>query len=149
MHVIDSIKDERIVRARALGTRAGRRAAGRCVIEGAGLIGQVLAAGADLEYVLHAEAETDLCAELRDAKVPVYAVREGLLRKITGSAKPVEWLAVAMLPAEVEPGEQYGDFVVVCDKVVDPGNLGTIVRTARALGVRDVVLTDESTDLGS
>ncbi|MFC9769733.1 TrmH family RNA methyltransferase, partial [Rhodococcus jostii] len=32
---------------------------------------------------------------------------------------------------------------------VDPGNLGTIVRTARALGVRDVVLTDESTDLGS
>jgi TrmH family RNA methyltransferase len=149
MHTIDSIKDERLAAARALGTRAGRLAAGRCLVEGASLIRQMLAAGASLDYVLHAEGETDLCAELLTAGVAVHAVRDGLLRKITGSAKPVSWLAVAMLPAEVGPHEPYGDFVVACDKVADPGNLGTIVRTARALGVQDVVLTDESTDLGS
>jgi RNA methyltransferase, TrmH family len=149
MHIIDSIKDKDIAAARALGTRAGRLAAGRCLVEGASLIRQVLAAGASLDYVLHAERETDLRADLLSAGVPVHAAREGLLRKVAGSAKPVSWLAVAVLPPEVGPGDPYGDFAVVCDKVADPGNLGTIVRTALALGVRDIVLTDESTDLGS
>jgi TrmH family RNA methyltransferase len=76
-------------------------------------------------------------------------VREGLLRKVTGTARPPGWLAVAVLPGETGHGEPYGDFAVVCESVADPGNLGTIVRTARALGVRDVVLTDEQTDLSS
>jgi TrmH family RNA methyltransferase len=149
MHTIDSIKDERVAAARALGTRAGRLSAGRCLVEGASLIRQMLAAGASLDYVLHAEGETDLRAELLAAGVPAHAAREGVLRKVTGSAKPVSWLAVAVLPPEVGSLEPYGDFAVVCDKVADPGNLGTIVRTARALGVRDIVLTDELTDLGS
>jgi TrmH family RNA methyltransferase len=144
--VIESIKDERIVVARALGTRAGRLAAGRCLVEGRSLIRQVLAAGAAVDYVLCAGEDP---AELLAAGVAVYRVREGLLRKVIGGAKPVSWLAVAELPAEVGPGEPYGDFTVVCDRVTDPGNLGTIVRTARALGVRDVVLTDTETDLGS
>lgn len=149
MHIIDSIKDERVARARALSTRAGRVASGRCLIEGAGLIKQVLDAGGGVDYVLHAEGDTGPRAELLDAGVPVHAVRDGLLRKVTGSARPVGWLAVASLPPEAGDGDPYGDFAVVCDKVADPGNLGTIVRTARALGVRDIVLTDESTDLGS
>lgn len=38
---------------------------------------------------------------------------------------------------------------MVCENVVDPGNLGTIVRTARALGVSDLVLTDPVTDLST
>jgi TrmH family RNA methyltransferase len=148
---IDSIKDERIVAARTLATRTGRTAAGRCLVEGAGLIAQILAAGGRLRYVLRAADAADprLTGELSAAGVPEYGVRAGLLRKVTGSAKPVDWLAVAELPAEQAPDAPYGDFVVVCEQVADPGNLGTIVRTARALGVRDVVLTDHDTDLGS
>lgn len=151
MELIDSIKDARIVTARALATRSGRMAAGRCLIEGAGLIRQVVAAGASVEYVLRS-AEVDdpvLPEDLRGAGVDVYAVREGLLRKVTGGVKPVAWLAVAVLPAETSAGDPYGDFAVVCEQVADPGNLGTIVRTARALGVRDIVLTDNTTDLST
>ncbi|SLE08569.1 Uncharacterised protein [Mycobacteroides abscessus subsp. massiliense] len=43
--MIESIKDERIAAARVLGSRAGRLAAGRCLVEGLSLIGQVLSAG--------------------------------------------------------------------------------------------------------
>jgi TrmH family RNA methyltransferase len=148
---IDSIKDERVAAARALATRSGRRSAGRCLIEGAALIRQAVAAGADLAFVLHAAGADDagLRADLAGAGVAAHAVRDGLLRKITGGARPVDWLAVAALPAEAAPGEPYGDFAVVCERVADPGNLGTIMRTARALGVRDIVLTDEDTDPSS
>ncbi|WP_328603541.1 hypothetical protein OG943_26055 [Amycolatopsis sp. NBC_00345] len=145
MEVIDSIKDPRISAARALGTRPGRLAAGRCLVEGIGLIRQALAAGAEVDYVLRSAT----AAEAALPGVTVHVVRDGLLRKVTGSAKPVDWLAVAVLPAETGPAEPYGDFAVVCEQVADPGNLGTIVRTARALGVRDVVVTDPATDLSS
>ncbi|GAA0590803.1 hypothetical protein GCM10010174_02300 [Kutzneria viridogrisea] len=144
--MIESIKDELIAAARALTTRAGRLAAGRCLVEGPSLIRQVLAAGAEVDHVLCAEPPP---ADLLAAGVAAHQVRDGLLRKVTGSAKPVSWLAVVRLPVELGADEPYGDFAVVCDRVADPGNLGTIVRTARALGVRDVVLTDDETDLGS
>ncbi|MFG2832251.1 TrmH family RNA methyltransferase [Streptomyces sp. NPDC048434] len=151
MELIDSIKDVRIAAARTLATRSGRIAAGRCLIEGPGLIRQLLAAGTAPEYVLRSAGADDpaLHAELTAAEVRVHAVRDGLLRKVTGGGKPVDWLAVAALPAETPVADAYGDFAVVCEQVADPGNLGTIVRTARALGVRDIVLTDETTDLSS
>lgn len=151
MEVIDSIKDPRIAGARALATRPGRIAARRCLIEGVGLIGQVVAAGARLDYVLCSVGAGDpvLRADLTDAGVPVHAVREGLLRKVIGGTKPVDWLAIAVLPAETAADVPYGDFAVICEQIANPGNLGTIVRTACALGVRDIVLTDETTDLSS
>ncbi|MFI1199910.1 hypothetical protein ACH4VR_10695 [Streptomyces sp. NPDC020883] len=43
--------------------------------------------------------------ELNDAQVPVPPVRAGLLRKITGAAKPVDWLAVAHLPAPAQASD--------------------------------------------
>ena len=36
-----------------------------------------------------------------------------------------------------------GDFYLLCDKVQDPGNLGTIIRTAHAAGVNAIILTKE------
>ncbi len=149
MERIDSIKDARIGAARALTTRSGRLAAGRCLIEGAGLIRQVVAAGFPVDFVLCASENPEMSAELAAAGVVVFAVREGLLRQVVGGAKPVDWLAVVPLPGEASAAVSWGEFAVVCEQVADPGNLGTIVRTARALGVSDVVLTDDVTDLSS
>ncbi|QRX95404.1 hypothetical protein [Streptomyces noursei] len=56
--------------------------------------------------------DPSLHEELRDARVPVHAVRAGLLRKITGGAKPVDWLAIAHLPAPLQRTDPYGDFAV-------------------------------------
>ncbi|MFH8404389.1 TrmH family RNA methyltransferase [Streptomyces sp. NPDC018019] len=150
-YIIDSIKDPRIAEARTLLTRAGRLAAGLCLLEGASLIGQALAGGARLRYVLRAAdaSESGLEAGLAAAGVPVHPVRSGLLPKAVGGSKPVSWVALAELPAEVAPDGEWSDFALVCEGIADPGNLGTLVRSAQALGVRDVVLTDEQTDLGS
>ncbi|MGV4924091.1 hypothetical protein K2224_27215 [Streptomyces sp. BHT-5-2] len=148
---IQSIKDPRIAEARTLLTRAGRLAAGRCLLEGASLIQQALVGGARLRYVMRAIDATDpeLESALATASVPVHEVRNGLLPKAVGGSKPVSWVALADLPAEVAADSECSDFALVCEGIADPGNLGTLVRSARALGVRDVVLTDDQTDLGS
>ncbi|MFF2813233.1 TrmH family RNA methyltransferase [Streptomyces sp. NPDC058000] len=152
--VVTSVKDPRVAQARALQTRTQRIAAGLCVLEGCSLIEQVRAAGARLDVVLRAQgadtAEDDeLAARLHRAAVAVHRVRDGVLRQVAGASRTVSWLAVAPLPAAVDPHLPWGEFALVCDGVADPGNLGTIVRSARALGVDDVVLTDLDTDLSS
>lgn len=139
--VITSLKDEPLAVIRALDGRTGRAAAGACVLEGAALIQQALAAGAPLRFIVRSDEAADI---LGVQEVPVYQARGSLLRQAVRLARPVEWVAVAGLPPE---GGDYGDFAVVLDGVRDPGNLGTIVRTAVALGVGDIVCTDAETDL--
>src|ERR1700727_255572 len=114
MGLIDSIKDDRISMARALATRAGRVSVGRCLIMGASLIGQVAealhetgrrsTAGARLDYVLCPQGadESELAGRRAAAGVAVHPVRDGLLRKITGPARPAGWVAVALLPPETD-----------------------------------------------
>ena len=40
-----------------------------------------------------------------------------------------------------------GDFYLLCDKVQDPGNLGTIIRTAHAAGASGIILTKGTVDI--
>lgn len=152
--VVASVKDGRVAVVRELGTRARRTAAGRCLLESRALVEQVLDAGFPLSSVLWAQGADDaadhaFAARLAAAGVPVHRVRDNVLRQAAGMARAVPWLAVAVLPAETGPDAPWGRFALVLDGVADPGNLGTLVRTARALGVDDVVLTDDATDLGS
>lgn len=145
--VVSSIKDERVAAVRALSSRAGRLDAGRCVLEGRSLIEQAAQAGASLDMVLCAESESDPPGEL--SGVSVVRVRDGVLRQLAGVTRPVRWLASAALPEEVSADAAWGEMAVVCDGVADPGNVGTLVRTACGLGVEDLVLTDDTTDLTS
>lgn len=147
---ITSIKDEHIVLSRALATRTGRQEHGRCLLEGPALIEQAVEAGATVEFALHAEGQPDGLSETLLAHgVRVLQARESLLRQAIRSQRTVAWLAVAVLPASGEQTAGYGDFAVVLDNVLDPGNLGSIVRTACGLGAPDVVCTDPDTDLTS
>lgn len=115
------------------------------------MIGQALDGGVRLAYVLCTETARDeqLQARLRHAGVVVYPVRPGVLRKAVGGSRPIDWLAIATLPHSVTDDTPYGDFALVCEDIHDPGNLGTMIRTGRALGVSDLVLVGPDADMGS
>ncbi|MGB9281353.1 MAG: TrmH family RNA methyltransferase [Pseudonocardiaceae bacterium] len=152
--IVTSLKDERVATVRTLTTRSGRSAAGLCVVEGRTLIEQVFAAGFVPVVVLRAEGagtpeDDGLAAGLSRAGVSVCWVRDGVLRKVAGLSRPVAWWAGVRLPGETNPAAPWGEFAVVFEGVADPGNLGTLLRSARALGVEGVVLTDPHTDLWS
>jgi TrmH family RNA methyltransferase len=152
--VVDSIKDPRVAQLRVLSSAAARRAAGLCVLEGRSLVGQALNAGAPIRVALRADSagapqDEELTNELGGSGVPVVRVGAGVLRQLSGGSRPVSWLAMAALPDEPGPEQAWGDFAVVCENIEDPGNLGTILRSARALGATDVVLTDVVTDVSS
>lgn len=141
---ISTVKDPRIAAVRELATVAGRRSANRCLLEGELLIEQAIAARAELDFVLLAE-HARVPARVR---CPVHAVTPSVLKQALRTQKPVTALATARFPAE-HGDRDYGELAVVLERIADPGNLGTIVRTACGLGAADVVLTDAEADLTS
>ena len=64
-----------------------------------------------------------------------FIVSDGIIKNITDTNYLIPVVAVGSLK-ENKPA---GDFVVVLDNVVDYGNIGTIVRTCKALGVDSVL----------
>jgi len=70
--------------------------------------------------------------------IEVVRLPDGLFREISGVATPVGILAVIPLPPE--PSERIQGNCVMLDAVQDAGNVGTILRTAAAAGIRDVAL---------
>jgi TrmH family RNA methyltransferase len=56
-------------------------------------------------------------------------------------------LAIAKMKPNTPPVFQPGDFALVLDDIRDPGNLGTIIRTADWFGIRHIIASNETADL--
>ena len=153
-----SASNPRIASLRRLsGRRKARLEAGRFVIEGPVPIGELLAAGADLDelYVdLDQWAQSDdrspLRVVVRDADVagvPVWGLTSSLFASVSDTNTPQGALALAL--RSVAPisalAELDGPVLVLVD-ISDPGNAGTLVRAAEASGCAGVVFAGSSTD---
>lgn len=73
-----------------------------------------------------------------DAKIPQFIVSEEVLEKISSTKAPQGIVSVCKFKEE-KPIES--DKVLYLDDISDPGNLGTILRTALAFGFNDVILS--------
>jgi TrmH family RNA methyltransferase len=122
-----------------LGRRSSRTEEGAFVVEGAILIGEVVAAGWEIEAEF-----VDVDTEPVSA-APAFALADGVLARVASTEQPQPNLAVVRIPdaGDVLTG---ADLVVVADRLADPGNLGTILRSSEAAGADAVVLTPGSVD---
>lgn len=136
---------------RSLHRARGRRETGCFLAEGRRLVAEMLHWPGRTVAVLYADAAKDQPSlrEVLDraARVGVRteAVPEALISVLADAATPQPLLAVGEIPAygwdDVGPGP-----IVLLDGVQDPGNFGTLVRTAVALGAEGVVGVGEAAD---
>jgi RNA methyltransferase, TrmH family len=124
---------------RLLGRRSSRYDDGAFVIEGPGLIAEAVAARWEFEAQYVAPG-----GEPVDGAGPVYWLAEGVIERVATTETPQPVLAVARMRPSVIPAAH--GFLVVADRLADPGNLGTILRSAEASGAAGVVLTSGSVD---
>jgi TrmH family RNA methyltransferase len=133
---------------RLIGRRSSRHEERRFVVEGPVLVAEAVAAGwvCDEQFVA-AEANGVVQPGVPGAG-PVYELAPGVLDRVASTETPQNPIAVVRMPdqgavAEVLAG---ASFVVVLDRIADPGNLGTILRSSEAAGADAVVLTPGSVD---
>ena len=75
---------------------------------------------------------------------PVHALSVGVAERVAATQTPTGLFAVVAAPAASSGVLGGAGFVLVADRIADPGNLGTILRSAEAAGV-DVVVTTPGT----
>lgn len=140
-------------RWRKLQRRKGRAEHGLFLAEGPRLLEELLRSPVQIGAVVHTrEAARDPgLGELLDRVRSERGVRpeevgERELRELSDAESPQSVLAVAEIPRwsqeQVEPGR-----VLVLDGVQDPGNAGTLVRTAEAMGLDAVLALPGTVDL--
>ncbi|HHW14876.1 MAG TPA: RNA methyltransferase [Firmicutes bacterium] len=133
---------------RTLHTRKGRERQGRTLIEGVRLVEAALEAGVQPEMalctarLLQTERGRKLWSALQGSGCGFWEVGEATLAELATTETPQGVLAVIRLP--VTPAAalltQEHPFLLVVDGVQDPGNLGTMLRTAAAAGATGALL---------
>ncbi|MBM3127576.1 MAG: RNA methyltransferase [Chloroflexi bacterium] len=135
--MITSSSNPKAKLVRALARKKERYAARQFVIEGVRLIDDALNARVAPTLVLHtAQIEDDARALLdraRAATPEVFAVSDAVMQDLTTTETPQGILAIVPFPDLPLPAPP--QFVLILDAVRDPGNVGTILRSARAAGV--------------
>lgn len=123
-----------------------RRRIGQTVLDGPHLVASALDAQVvpvelvvSEQGVLRAEIRRllDTCSD-----VPTYCLPDRLFAQLSPVDAPSGVIAVMALPPGSESTIGDGASVIVLDRVQDPGNLGTLLRTACAAGLEHAILTD-------
>jgi RNA methyltransferase, TrmH family len=80
-------------------------------------------------------------------KIHSFQVSNTELERISGLVTPNKVLAVVKFPAVVNPDWSVENLVLILDEIKDPGNLGTILRTADWFGVKTILASPGTVDL--
>jgi RNA methyltransferase, TrmH family len=149
--MITSAQNAKLKLIRSLQGRAKeRRAAGAFLAEGVRLVEEALAAGQVFRFVLHgpelSERGQKLVGQLLAKGVDVEPASPELLESISETETSQGILAVLELPDLELPDLESLTFVLIPDQIRDPGNLGTLIRSAAAAGAQAVFLPPETVD---
>ncbi len=149
--MITSLKNDKVRYVRALQSRRRvRQRERRFVLEGVRLVEEAARADIPPDFAFYTvvaganERGSKLLMALREIGAPCYAVSEQVMAGCSDTETPQGLLAV--LPIPDLPRPEKATLTLVLDGVRDPGNLGTILRTALAAGVEQVLLSPGTVD---
>jgi TrmH family RNA methyltransferase len=148
--VITSSQNPKLKLVRSLMGRAKeRREANAFVVEGVRLVEETFNAGWKFQFALYSdglsERGSNLLNQLKANQTEVDEVAGDLLQKLSDTETPQGILAV--LEFNQIPLPESPNFIFIPDQIRDPGNLGTLLRTAAATGVQAIFLPPETTDV--
>lgn len=152
--MLTSLQNEQVKYIVNLHKRKFREQTGEFLIEGWRFVEEAIHRNASIVKVFvcpdrQTEGWPSLAEALEKKGIPVIMVDEKVIRKMSDTENPQGILAVIAQPQgtwadlQLEPE----DILLVLDGIQDPGNCGTILRTALAAGIRNVCLTEGTVDL--
>ena len=147
--MITSAQNSKIKFVRSLVGRAKeRREANAFVAEGVRLVEEAETRDWRFRFALYNDSLNErgrlLIERLSARGIEVEEVSENLMKSLSDTETPQGLLAV--LQISNLPISNPLDFILIPDQIRDPGNLGTLLRTAAAAGVQAILIPPETTD---
>ena len=142
--VIVSRGNERIKKIASLKEKKYRRLYGEYLVEGFKMVKEAVGARKLIKViVLTEDAEKrfseDFSLDVYSVGAEVLTVSESVMAYLSDSVTPQGVVAVLATESKVNTDEKKS---VLLDGISDPGNMGTIIRTAAAVGVKKLYLVD-------
>lgn len=152
MNYIESKENNKIKLIRKLSQRKNREKLGMALIEGLRAVEQALDSQVKIEFIAIDEGEQELAqtflADSRLAEDQVQLVKSQLFNSLVDTVNSQGILALVKIPdfsLEDLLGENEKK-ILLLDRVQDPGNLGSLIRTADAAGYDGIILTKGTVD---
>ncbi len=139
--IIESVKNQKVKDWKKLQTRKGREKAAAYLIEGPHIVEEAVKAEAPIIEVILTEG-TDLSYVFKE-KTIVYTVTEKVMQELTDTETPQGMMAVCKMKELELPRKGK---LLLLDAIQDPGNLGTIIRTADSAGYDGILLGHGTVD---
>jgi RNA methyltransferase, TrmH family len=149
---ITSKENQYIKLAKSLHQKKDRNELNLFLIEGKNLLEEALKRGIEIQYVFYDNEETikNLNPQLKSSSLS-FLIDKDLLGKIATTETPPPIVAVAQKPTFANHSKtkthQNSDIYLFCENVQDPGNLGSIIRTGLAAGVKAIYLSENCVDI--
>ncbi len=136
---------------RALHRRKGRENQKKCLIEGERSVVSALVAGADIRLLVHSKSfHSPAIAEMvRGAGIKMHEVDDVEMQYLSDVSTPPGVLAVSVTPLTRPENLDKLNSVLVLDAIKDPGNAGTLIRTASWFGVEGILALPGTVDLSA
>ncbi|MDD3241888.1 MAG: RNA methyltransferase [Bacilli bacterium] len=135
--VITSLENEKIKNYAKLKDKKYRDITNTFIVEGFHLVQEAFKKGIIIEIL-----------SLEDVFVPfdspITIVSEEVMKKITMLDTSVDIIAICN---KITPNLNYGNKILMLDQIQDPGNLGTIIRSAKAFDIDTILISNGTVDL--
>lgn len=138
MDVITSTRNGTVKLFRSLSDKKFRKSEGLFPVEGGNILKDI-PSSADVRFVLATpEREEEARARFAGSGTQVFVVSDDVMKSVSDTVTPYGLAAAVGLPKKGFSAPQGN--ALLLDGVSDPGNLGTLLRTAAATGFGDVYL---------
>jgi RNA methyltransferase, TrmH family len=119
---------------------------GKFLVEGEKCSHELLASNIEVSFIVVSSKFVNIesIAEIATTKgIPLFEADENSFRKISDTKTPQGVICIAEIPnTMIQQDESY----IYLESISDPGNLGTIIRTADWFGIRNILLSRDSVD---
>ncbi len=139
-----------IKEVRMLKNKSSRQKKGLYFIEGTRFVSEALKYSNDIRYLMVSEtfSNSEGMYEFINASCNIYQVTDSLFQELSDTQTPQGILAViGIKDNRLEEAELTEGLLVILDGIKDPGNMGTIIRTADAAGCSGVIVPDGCVDI--
>ncbi len=125
------------------------------LVEGKKLFSEVLLSGAEIEQVFVTEQNLSICGGIPEDRI--FEVTDSVLEKISSEKSPEGIICVVKaidkihIINKIYNKEDFKDGrrILLLSSLRDPGNVGTIIRSAAALGCDELILSSDCADIYS
>lgn len=133
--LITSVSNEKIKKIKSLTQKKYRDISGLFIAEGIKPVTEAIKTGKEITLICGTAVALKRLPEI---DIPILEVTESVYKSVSDELNPEGVLAVIKMPS-LTPKKQNGKCLLL-DGLKDPGNIGTIIRTAAAAGYNDIYL---------